>query len=82
VIEKMLICFEEHIIGFLYELILANFITLANNANGLCLTKKAIIHAKSEMIVRTIQQIILENCLNLVQHSYGNYTIQTIFDVG
>jgi len=80
VIEKMIICFEEELIEFIYELILQNFISLANNVNGLCLTKKIIIHAKNETTIARIQQKLVENCVNLVQNSYGNYSIQTVFD--
>jgi hypothetical protein len=80
VIEKMIICFEENCINFIYELVMNNFLNLAYNANGLCLTKKIIIHASNESTIKRIQQKIIDNCINLVQHSYGNYTVQTVFD--
>jgi len=76
----MIICFDEEIIGFIYELILQNFMCLANNINGLCLTKKIIIHAKNETTVARIQQKLVENCISLIQNSYGNYSIQTVLD--
>jgi hypothetical protein len=37
VIEKIIICFDEESINFIYELALANFMKLANNTNGLCI---------------------------------------------
>lgn len=39
VIEKIIICFEEEKITFIYELALANFMKLANNTNGLCIVR-------------------------------------------
>jgi len=40
VLEKIIICFDEDLISFLYENIITNFMSLANNCNGLCLVKK------------------------------------------
>jgi len=80
VIEKMIICFDENLLDCLYELILNNFMSLANNVNGLCLTKKIIVHAKNETTIMRIQQKLVENCISLVQNTYGNYSIQTVFD--
>ena len=40
VIEKIIICFEEEKISFIYDLSLASFMKLANNTNGLCIVKK------------------------------------------
>jgi len=77
VIEKMIICFEEDIIEYIYELVIENFIGLAFNPNGLCLAKKIIQYAKKDSTKLRIQQKILENTLILIQHSYGNYTIQS-----
>ena len=37
VIEKIIICFEEEKISFIYDLALENFMKLANNTNGLCI---------------------------------------------
>ena len=37
VIEKIIICFEEDKINFIYDLALENFMKLANNTNGLCI---------------------------------------------
>jgi hypothetical protein len=80
VIEKMIICFEENELDWLYDLILSQFMTLANNVNGLCLTKKVICHAKKESTIKRIQQKVIENTLSLVQNSYGNYSIQAMLD--
>jgi len=80
VIEKMLTCYSEDELDWLYDSILSQFMTLANNVNGLCLTKKIIVHAKKETTVRKIQQKLAENAITLVQNSYGNYSIQTTFE--
>ena len=37
VLEKIIICFEEEKIIFIFDLALENFMKLANNANGLCI---------------------------------------------
>ncbi len=81
VIEKLIICYEEDLITFIYELIIQNFIQLANNCNGLCVIKKIIIHSVNPATIKRIQHKIIDNCLNLVQNPFGNYAIQVAVDV-
>ena len=40
VLEKAIICFDEHKLKFLYDIALDNFLKLANNNNGLCIVIK------------------------------------------
>lgn len=77
----MIICFEEELIQFIYELIVVHFMQLANNCNGLCVIKKAIIHSNNPVNVSRILQKIVENSINLVHNPFGNYAIQVALDV-
>jgi hypothetical protein len=76
----MIICFAEDTISDLYELILENFVKLANNSNGLCIVKKLIINAKKDSTIQRTIDLLLQNFAILIQNSYGNYTIQTAFE--
>ena len=40
VLEKLLACFEEEYVTFIYNYIVDNFLELANNSNGICIVKK------------------------------------------
>ena len=40
VLEKLLTCFEEEYVSFLYNYIIDNFLELAYNNNGICIVKK------------------------------------------
>jgi hypothetical protein len=42
VIQKVMICFKEDKIGFIYNQIMARFVDLALDQNGLCVIKKLI----------------------------------------
>lgn len=81
VVEKMIICFEEDRISFVYDLALGNFMKLANNTNGLCIIKKVIIHAKNEETIKKLLQKLIDNSFSLIQNPFGNYAIQTAVDV-
>jgi hypothetical protein len=76
----MIICFTEETISDLYDIILENFVKLANNSNGLCIIKKLITFAKKESTINKIIDIQSQNFSLLIQNSYGNYTIQTVFE--
>jgi hypothetical protein len=54
---------------------------IANNCNGLCVAKKIIIHATNPNSLSKILKKILENGINLIQNSFGNYVIQAALDV-
>lgn len=81
VIEKILTCFDQTYIEFIYNTLIENFMLLANHNNGLCVIKKIIINATQNETIKNIQNILIENCLYLIQNPYGNYTIQIAFDV-
>lgn len=54
---------------------------LANHMKGLCVVKKAIQQVKHNDILQKFKNIITDNALALVHNPYGNYAIQTAFEV-
>lgn len=54
---------------------------LANHMKGLCVIKKAIQQVRSLTIFDKFEKIIADNALALVHNPYGNYAIQTAFEV-
>jgi len=81
VIEKILNDFVDEEIVFIYEDILENFMLLANHMKGLCVVKKAIQQVKFPDLFNKFEKIITDNALALVHNPYGNYAIQTAFEV-
>jgi hypothetical protein len=81
VIEKIVSCYNQNIIQFIYDLVINNFIYLANNMNGLCVVKKTIIHASDHQTIDIFKDLIINNFMKLVQNPYGNYAIQVAIDV-
>lgn len=81
VIEKVVMCFNEDLIGFIYKLAMENFMLMANNANGLCIIKKVLIHCSKKDTIEIFKKLIIDNCIYLIQNPYGNYTIQIVLDV-
>jgi hypothetical protein len=81
VIEKIIACFKEEMIPFVYEYILRNFITLANTSTGLVVVKKVIIHHSQPKTLKRIQMLITSNFADLIQNAFGNYTIQVALEV-
>jgi hypothetical protein len=81
VIEKVIMCFGEELIPFVYEYIITNFMLLANTSTGLVVTKKVIIHAKQPKTIKVLQMLIVSNFNSLIQNAYGNYTIQVALEV-
>jgi hypothetical protein len=81
VIEKVVMCFNEDLIGFIYDLALDHFMVLANNPNGLCIIKKILIHTNKKETIEKLKKLIIDNNVYLIQNPYGNYTIQIVLDV-
>jgi len=73
--------FLDEEIAFIYEDILENFMLLANHMKGLCVVKKAIQQLKNLELQEKFKIIITDNALALVHNPYGNYAIQTAFEV-
>lgn len=81
VIEKIVACFKEEDILFIYKLVLENFMLMANHPNGLSIVKKVIIHYSYPKTLEILKKLIKDNSNFLIQNAYGNYTIQTILEV-
>ncbi len=54
---------------------------LANDMKGLCVVKKAIQQVKNLGLLEKFKKMIADNALALVHNPYGNYAIQTAFEV-
>ncbi len=80
-VQKALLSFVEPRKKFIIEEALAEFVKLANNANGLCLIKKLIpICGKDPVLVKRMVEIVSKDSIELVQNPYGNYAIQVALD--
>ena len=80
VLEKLLSCLDEEYISFIYSYISDNFLSLANNANGICLVKKILTFTQKKNLHEKIKKIVKENAFNLIEHPYGNFVIQVIVE--
>ena len=80
VLEKLLTCFEEEYINFIYNYIVDNFLDLANNNNGICVVKKILTFTHKKNLHDKIKIIVKENALQLIVHPYANFVIQVIVE--
>ena len=80
VLEKLLVCFEDEYIMFIYTYIFDNFLVLANNNNGICIIKKILTFTNKKRLHEKLKNIVKENALFLIQQSYGNFVIQVIVE--
>ena len=80
VIEKILSCFEEKYITFIYDYISENFLFLSYNSSGICLVKKIVSFTHKIKFHEQIKQIVEENSMELIIHPYGNYVIQELIE--
>ena len=80
VLEKLLVCFEDEYVMFIYSYIFDNFLTLANNNNGICIIKKILTFTNKKRLHEKLKTIVKENALYLIQQSYGNFVIQVIVE--
>ena len=80
VLEKLLICFEDEYVMFIYSYIFDKFLYLANNNNGICIIKKILTFTNKKNLHEKLKSIVIENALYLIQQSYGNFVIQIIIE--
>ena len=80
VLEKLLTCFEEEYISFIYDYIYDNFLTLANNNNGICVVKKIVSLTHKKNLHDKIKIIIKENAMQFIQHPFANFVIQVVIE--
>lgn len=81
VIEKILSVFEYNLIQPIHKFICEHFVALATSSNGLCVIKKIIKNEYQKDQFHVIKNIIISNAMLLVQNAYGNYAIQTAFEI-
>ena len=80
VLEKLLVCFEDEYVLFIYFYIFEKFLYLANNNNGICIIKKILTFTNKKRLHEKLKTIVKENALYLIQQSYGNFVIQVIVE--
>ena len=80
VIEKLLSCFEEEYVSFIYNYIVDNFLELAYNNNGICVVKKILSLTHKTNLHDKLKIIVKENGKQLISHPYGNFVIQVIVE--
>ena len=80
VIEKLLSCFEEEYVGFIYNYIVDNFLELAYNNNGICVVKKILRLTHKTNLHDKLKIIVKENAKQLISHPYGNFVIQVVVE--
>ncbi len=81
VIEKIILTIEESKLDFIFYIIVDRFMELANNINGLCVCKKSIVHSNNPDTLEALRDKICNNALDLIQNPFGNYVIQTAYEV-
>jgi hypothetical protein len=80
VVEKLMITYEGELIFPIYEMICDNLYLISTNINGLCVAKKIIIQNKNEFIKMKVRAAICRESVDLIQHIYGNYVVQTALE--
>jgi hypothetical protein len=80
VLEKLLSCFEEEYVSFIYNYIIDNFLELANNNNGICIVKKILSFTHKKNLHDKLKVIVKDNALQLISHPYGNFVIQVVVE--
>jgi hypothetical protein len=80
VIEKVISCFEEEYIPFIYDYVTENFLFLSYNANGICLIRRIVSFTHKKKLHEFIKKIVENNSKELIVHPYGNYVIQELVE--
>ena len=80
VLEKLLTCFEDEYVNFIYTYIFDNFLNLTNNSNGIYIIKKILTFTQKNNLHEKLKSIVKKNALFLIKQSYGNFVIQVIIE--
>ena len=80
VLEKLLTCFEDEYVEFIYTYIFDNFLYLTNNSNGIYIIKKILTFTKKKNLHEKLKNIVKKNAIFLIKQSYGNFVIQVIIE--
>ena len=80
VIEKMISCFSENDIPFLYNYISNNFIQMAFNSNATCVIKKLLTLKLNKYMHDIIKISVIKNAKEFILHPCGNFVVQSIVE--
>ena len=80
VLEKLLTCFEDEYVEFIYTYIFDNFLYLTNNSNGIYIIKKILTFTQKKNLHEKLKNIVKKNAIFLIKQSYGNFVIQVIIE--
>ena len=80
VLEKLLTCFEDEYVNFIYTYIFQNFLNLTNNSNGIYIIKKILTFTQKKNLHEKLKSIVKKNAIFLIKQSYGNFVIQVIIE--
>ena len=80
VLEKLLTCFEDEYVNFIYDYIFNNFLNLTNNSNGIYIIKKILTFTQKKDLHEKLKSIVKKNAIFLIKQSYGNFVIQVIIE--
>lgn len=67
---------KEENVNFIFEPVLANFVELSKDQNGLCVIKKIVSKVEGHEKRIAIGKVLSDNVVELVQNPYGNYAVQ------
>ena len=80
VLEKLLTCFEDEYVEFIYTYIFDNFLYLTNNSNGIYIIKRVLTFVQKKTLHEKLKSIVKKNAIFLIKQSYGNFVIQVIIE--
>ena len=80
VLEKLLTCFEDEYVNFIYTYIFQNFLNLTNNSNGIYIIKKILTFTQKKNLHEKLKSIVKKNAIILIKQSHGNFVIQVIIE--
>ena len=80
VIEKLVSCFDQRDIPFLYTFISNNFIQLAFNSNSICVIKKLLSLNLNPYMHDLIKKLVISHSKEFILHPCGNFVIQSIVE--
>lgn len=81
VLEKVVECYDIDEAYFIYDLVIQNFMLMATNPNGLAIIKKVLVMCSNNKLTNVLLYLMKQYSHILIEHVYGNYTLQTILEV-
>jgi len=81
VIQACLASFTCEANQFIYDDVLSNFVSTANNRHGCCVLQRCLRSGSFEQVTSLLQAVCI-NALPLVRDAYGNYVVQFVLKQG